>query len=105
MFVVGGLIVLPAIEEAEAKNAILNRGIKDRKALLTAKAALATAVPTDDRNKGKLDEIKSRVNRQRGDGGINTKPYLSSLSFCDFTSYTNATNFPRCRFARQFSRC
>jgi hypothetical protein len=86
MFVVGGLIVLPAIEEAEAKNAILNRGIKDRKALLTAKAALATAVPTDDRNKGKLDEIKSIVNRQRGDGGINTKPYLSSsLSFCDFT--------------------
>jgi hypothetical protein len=60
--------------------------------LLTAKAALATAVPTDDRNKGKLDEVKSRVNRQRGDGGINTKPYLSSLSFCDFTSKTLLTS-------------
>jgi len=69
------------LKKQRIKTLYLNRGIKDRKALLTAKAALATAVPTDDRNKGKLDEIKSRVNRQRGDGGINTKPYLSSFSF------------------------
>jgi hypothetical protein len=73
------------LKKQRIKTLYLNRRIKDRKALLTAEAALATAVPTDDRNKEKLDKIKSRANRQRGDGGINTKPYLSSLSFCDFT--------------------